>query len=414
MAARELHRVEDRPLASEPGSATERRARSSHPLCDVTIVAHDIGPVGGMERQLAELVVGLGRLGHRVTVIARTCVLALDEGGASQDVDVTFHRIRGPGRPVVLAYPWFMLIGGLTVRRLRRGVVQATGAIVPNQVDVIAIHYCHQVGPATPSRSTWLFRMHIKVVGRMLRLGERLCFAKNRTARFVCVSDGVADDVRRHYPELTDRVVTINNGVDTDKFAPGVREQDASALRSRLGIAADRLAAVFVGSEWERKGLPSVIEALASAPEWDLIVAGGGDEKRYRALAQSLGVGEAVHWLGVSRDVQPVYELADALVFPSSYEAFSLVTLEAAASGLPILATPVSGVRELVTDGHSGFIISQDPNVIAERLRLLAADPALRERMGRAARVAGLEFSWQKMVIAHRDLYERLAAESHG
>jgi glycosyltransferase involved in cell wall biosynthesis len=349
-----------------------------------------------------------------VTVIARTCVLALDDADGSQNLDVTFHRVRGPGRPVALAYPWFMLIGGLTVRRLRRGVVQATGAIVPNQVDVIAIHYCHQVGPANPSRSTWLFRMHIKVVGRMLRLGERLCFAKNRTARFVCVSGGVADDVRRHYPELTDRVVTINNGVDTDKFAPGVREQDASALRSRLGIAADRLVAVFVGSEWERKGLPSVIEALASAPEWDLIVAGGGDEKRYRALAQSLGVGEAVHWLGVSRDVQPVYETADALVFPSSYEAFSLVTLEAAASGLPILATPVSGVRELVTDGHSGFIISQDPNVIAARLRLLAADPALRERMGRAARAAGLEFSWQKMVIAHRDLYERLAAESRG
>jgi UDP-glucose:(heptosyl)LPS alpha-1,3-glucosyltransferase len=414
MVARELHQVDDRDAAIAPDSDAEHPARASEAACDVTIVAHDIGPVGGMERQLTALILGLARLGHRVTVIARTCELSAEGEEAPDHSNVTFHRVRGPGRPVAFAYPWFMLVGGLMLRRLRRGVVQATGAIVPNRVDVIAIHYCHQVGPANPSRSTWLFRAHIRVVGRMLRLGERLCFASNRRARFVCVSDGVADDVRRHYPELSDRVLTINNGVDTDRFAPGVRAPQARALRARLGIAADRLVAAFVGGEWERKGLQPVIEALAAAPGWDVVVAGAGDEERYGALAQSLGVGAAVHWLGVSRDVQPVYELADALVFPSAYEAFSLVTLEAAASGLPILATPVSGVRELVSDGHSGFIISQDPNVIAERLSLLAADPALRESMGRAARLAGLEFSWQKMVIAHRDLYERLAAESAG
>lgn len=414
MITRDVHQAEDRTARTEAVSDAGHRGGPSEAACDVTIVAHDIGSVGGMERQLAELVVGLRRLGHRVTVIARTCVLPPDDEAASQYANVTFHHVRAPSRPVALAYPWFMVVGGLMVRRLRRGVVQATGAIVPNRVDVIAIHYCHQVGPAHPSRSTWLFRLHIKLVGHMLRLGERVCFRRNRSASFVCVSAGVADDVRRHYPELADRLLTINNGVDTDKFAPGVREQEAHALRSALDIAPDRLVAVFVGSDWERKGLQPLIQALASARGWDLVVAGGGDEKPYRALAQSLGVGEAVHWLGVSRDVQLVYEMADALVFPSAYEAFSLVTLEAAASGLPIVATPVSGVRELVRDGHSGFLISQEPSVIAERLRRLAADPALRASMGRAARRAGLEFSWEKMVASHHDLYARLAGESPG
>jgi UDP-glucose:(heptosyl)LPS alpha-1,3-glucosyltransferase len=377
--------------------------RPTRAACEVTIVAHDIGPVGGMERQLVELVMGLRRLGHRVIVIARTCELPARQG-------VTFHRVRGPSRPVLIAYPWFMLVASLMVWRWRRGVVQTTGAIVFSRVDVIAVHYCHQVGPAHPSRSTWLFRVHARLVGQMVRLAERLCFRANRSATFACVSNGVADEVRTHYPELAGRVTTIHNGVDTDIFAPGVHREMARAKRVALKIPDDRLVAAFVGGEWERKGLQPVIEALAFAPEWTLVVAGSGEEERYRELARSVGVERSVRWLGLLRDVQLVYQLADVLVFPTSYEAFSLVTLEAAASGLPILATPVSGVRDLVEDGQDGFLISQQPGDIAVRLRQLAADPALRARMGRAVRRSALAFSWETMVAKHDELYSRLAS----
>ncbi len=372
---------------------------------DVTIVAHDIGSVGGMEHQLAELILGLQRLGDRVTVIARTCVLPPTAG-------VRFHRVRGPSRPLLLAYPWFMVAGSLALRKWRRGVVQTTGAIVLNRVDVITVHYCHQAGKITPSRSSRLFRIHAVLARRLIRVAERLCFAHNRAATFVGVSEGVAEEVRVHYPKLADRVVSIPNGVDTEAFAPGRRTEEARVLRERLEIPDDRLVAAFVGSEWERKGLEALIRALPLTAGWDVVVAGSGDEKRYLELANSLGVGGALHWLGISRDVQLVYELADVLVFPSSYEAFSLVTLEAAASGLPILATPVNGIGELLTDGESGFLISQDPRTIAQRLGQLAADPALRVRMGRAARRSALDFRWQTMVAKHQELYGRVAGES--
>jgi glycosyltransferase involved in cell wall biosynthesis len=372
------------------------------PYDDVTIVAHDVGSVGGMEGQIAALALGLRRLGHRVTVIARTCELPPEAG-------VVFHRVRGPGRPFLLAYPWFVLAGSLAVRRWRRGVVQATGAIVLNRVDVIAVHYCHQVGIATPSRSTRLFRWHVKVVGLLKRGAERLCFRASRGATFVCVSDGVAAEMREHYPRAAGRVVTIHNGVDTEGFAPGVRAVQAQVLRARLRIPPGRLVAAFVGSEWERKGLGVAIRALPSAPDWDLLVAGSGDERRYRELADSLGVGGAVHWLGVVRDIQQVYELADACVLPSSYETFSLVTFEAAASGLAVLATAVNGVRELIRDGQNGFLITPEPATIAARLRELGADPALRARLGSAARRAALEFRGEEMVAEHGRLYARLA-----
>ena len=403
-----------------------RQAAGAAAACEVTIVAHDVGSIGGMERVLAELALGLRGLGHEVTVIARTCDLPAGAG-------VRFHRVRGPRRPVLIAHPWFMLAGSLTLARWRRGtsgrrrgmsgrrggassrrraVVHTTGPIVLGRVDVVAVHYCHQVGPANPSRRTLPYRLHAQLVRRLFRAAERLCYRTSGAATFVCVSEGVAEELREHfrYLDRDGRVIAIQNGVDTDAFAPGLRASEARALRDRLQIAPDRPVALFVGGEWSRKGLEPAIRALACAPEWDLVVAGSGDSERYRELADSIGVGRAVRWLGVFADVALLYELADALVFPSSYEAFPLVALEAAASGLPILATPINGIRELVHDGIEGFLIDRDPDTIAERFRLLAADPELRERMGRAARQAGLRFSWARTVARHHELYERLAA----
>jgi UDP-glucose:(heptosyl)LPS alpha-1,3-glucosyltransferase len=368
---------------------------------DVTIVAHDVGSVGGMERVIAELVLGLRRLGHHVTVIARTCELPATAG-------IEFHRVRGPARPLLIAHPWFMLAGSLALRRWRRGIVQATGAIVVNEVDVIAVHYSHRVGPTTPSRSNPLFRAHAIAMQLVNRLAERWCYRPSSPATFVCVSEGVAEELRSRYRGLADRVLTIYNGVDSSAFAPGVRREDARALRSSLGIDERRLVAAFIGSEWGRKGLEPLIRALAHRREWDLIVAGGGDQSRYRVLAASVGVDESIHWLGVTSDVQLVYEVADAFVLPSSYETFSLVTFEAAASGLPILATPVNGVRELIRDGENGLLIDREPGTIAERLGRLADDPELRRRLGGAARDSALEFTWSRMVNEHHELYVNL------
>jgi UDP-glucose:(heptosyl)LPS alpha-1,3-glucosyltransferase len=373
------------------------------PAMDVTIVAHDIGSVGGMERVLVELLLGLRANGHTVTVIARTCELPQGSG-------VRLHRVRAPGRPFVLAYPWFLITGSLAVRRHRRGIVQSTGSIVLNRVDVLAVHYLHQVGPVNPKRESGLFRAHAALAGLMKRLGERLCMRINHPRAIVCVSDGVADEVRDQFPARAGRVMTIHNGVDTSDFAPGARLEQALAERERIGAGAGDLIAAFVGSEWERKGLEPAIRAIAKSPSWSLVVAGPGDREHYRALADSLGVGGRVHWLGVREDVQLVYELADAFILPSSYETFSLVTFEAAASGLAILAAPVSGVRELIEDGRNGFLITRDPEMIAERLDRLAADPALRASLGAAARESALGFSWERMVADHERLYARLAA----
>jgi UDP-glucose:(heptosyl)LPS alpha-1,3-glucosyltransferase len=355
-----------------------------------------------MERVLSELISGLHRLGHRVIVIARTYDAPPLEG-------VTFHRVPGPRRPALIAYPWFLLAGSLAVRRHRRGIVQATGAIVANRVDVISVHFCHQVGPANPSRANWRYRLHARLLTLLNRAAERICFRAYPSTAFVCVSDGVAEEVKRHYPDLSERVMSIYNGVDPSAFVPGERSLEAGEMRTQLGVKPDRLLALFVGSEWDGKGLAELLRALALGERWELLVVGRGDINRFRALARSLGVEDRVHWIGVTREVAVMYELADAFVLPSEYETFSLVTFEAAASALPILVTPVSGASELIRDGENGYLIERRPEVIADRLERLARDDGLRAALGAAARRAALEFTWERMVLSHHELYDRLA-----
>jgi glycosyltransferase involved in cell wall biosynthesis len=382
-------------------ASCEKPADRDATSCDVTIVAQEVGGIGGMERSLAELVAGLRAFGHPVTVIARTCELP-------PGVEVNLHRVRGPSRPALLGYPWFMLAGSLAVRRHRQGIVQATGALVVNHPDVIAVHCLQILGPSEASRRTLLFRVHALLVGAVKRRAERWLFPANRSSVFVCVSDGLAVDVGRNYPELADRTRTVPLGVRA--VEPGSRVEDGRQMRVRLRIPCENLVAALVGTGWKRKGLEPAIYALAASPGWNLVVAGGDDPRPYEAVARSLGVDDRVHWLGVTRDVALVYALADAFLLPTSYETFSLATYEAAASGLPILVTPVSGVADLLHDGDNGFAIDRDPRTIAHRLNLLGGDASLRSRLGAAARRSAAAFTWEQMSAAYHELFEDLAA----
>lgn len=369
-------------------------------MTSVTIVANDVGPTGGMERVLLELIKGLVAAGDRVTVIARTCDV--------QGTDVVFHRVRGPSRPFVVAYPWFFIAAGALVARHRDGLVQATGAIVPNHVDIIAVHFCHRGFRATggvlrSSRAGRVFRVHARLAAALARLGERLCYRPSRVSKMVAVSRGVADELRLHYPAIASRVVVIPNGVDVERFSPSVDAR--AATRSSLDLADDALVALFVGGDWERKGLAPAIEALAQAPHWKLLIAGMGDQTHYVRIAERSGVADRTYFLGRVADTAPVFQAADVFLLPSIYEADPLVALEAAATGLPVLGTPVNGIVDLIRHEVSGYVIGRDPASIADRLNILASDRAALLRISIEARFAARSRSWRCVVEQHRALY---------
>jgi UDP-glucose:(heptosyl)LPS alpha-1,3-glucosyltransferase len=201
-------------------------------------------------------------------------------------------------------------------------------------------------------------------------------------------------------------VRSVANGVDSTSFRPdGARRRHA---RAELELDDRARLALFVGGDWERKGLASAVDALALAEDWHLAVAGGGDPAPYRMKARNAGTETRLHFLGRVHDMAQLYAGADAFVFPTAYEAFPLVALEAAASGLPLLITRVNGVEDLLHDGDNGWFILRDAADIARRLAYLAADPDLARTMGDAARRAAASYSWEAMADGYLSLYAEL------
>jgi UDP-glucose:(heptosyl)LPS alpha-1,3-glucosyltransferase len=355
-----------------------------------------------MEAQLADLVERLLQIGHEVTVIARRH--QLPEHGS-----LRVRRIPGPRRPFALAYPSFLVLASRAVRRERQGIVHATGAIVGNRVDLITVHLCHRAFAETTTilrsrHNTWWYRVHRRVAAALSRTGETWCYRPGRVRVLVAVSEGGRAELRRHFPELAEAVQVIPNGVDADRFRPCAGD-----------LPGDRpLRALFVGREWDAKRLDLVIAALSRAPAWRLEVVGDGDVPRFTAAASAAGVADRVMFVGHLEDVAPAYRDADAFVLPSAYETFSMAAHEASASGLPIIASAVGGVEELVEDGVSGWFVAPDAAEIASRLNQLGSDPALRARMSAAARERALRYQPAMTAARYSELYRRLDSWGSG
>ena len=360
---------------------------------EVTIVANDVGPIGGMERQLTQLISGLLERGHQVTVISWTCELP-------EHAALRWIRVPRPSRPFMVAYPWFVLVASLLVWLRGRGLVHSTGAVILGRASVCSVHYCHHAvdGSSTfsrASRSNIAYRVNAHLARHLSRLGERWCYRPRRVGKLVGVSEGVARELRREFSAMESRIVVVPNGVDTASFSPSPhRDADGEGLNL-----------VFVGSEWERKGLHIAIEALAGNPVASLTVVGDGDVEAYGKRARELGVESQVHFVGATADVSRWYRRADALLLPTAYETFSLVAYEAAASGLPLLVTKVNGVEDLLQDGLNGWFIDRDPKRTAGRIRELQSNPELRAAMGIRAREDSLRFTWSRMVDGYEDVY---------
>jgi glycosyltransferase involved in cell wall biosynthesis len=216
------------------------------------------------------------------------------------------------------------------------------------------------------------------------------------------------------YPDIGGSVRVIPNVVDLDYFRrpTGFAREP---VRERLCTGRGQTAFVFVAlGHFERKGLPLLLEA-ASAPDLDgirLWVVGGapGPVASFRRSALKRGIEGRVAFVGRTEDVRPFLWSADAFIAPSHYEAFSLGLLEAAAAGLPLLATRISGSEELVQDGVNGIHMDRSRDgVRAAILRFLSLDAHARDAMSSAARASVEPLTPERFASAWRNLYASLS-----
>jgi UDP-glucose:(heptosyl)LPS alpha-1,3-glucosyltransferase len=183
-------------------------------------------------------------------------------------------------------------------------------------------------------------------------------------------------------------VSVVYNGVDLERFHPCRRAGEGAELRRSCGWAAEDLVLLFLGTGYGRKGLDVLLDALArlDVPRSHLLVVGYDSASgRFERRAAELGLGRRVRFLGGRRDVETCFAAADLYVLPTRYDPFANTTLEALASGLPVITTAANGAGELVTEGVEGSIVAaEDGGALLERLCLWSD----RERLAAAARAA--------------------------
>ncbi len=369
------------------------------------MVCSDVAPVGGMERASYELCRRLLDRGWHLTLIARTCTLPAVPA-------LRFVRLRSPSRPVSLALISDFVLGSAALARYRSGVVHTVNPIVGNRVDLIGAHFCEPAFLALrisrSSRDTTLYRLNTWLASRVSLGLEHWNYRPGRVRSIACVSRGLVRDIQTYYPSVSGLLRTIPNGVDWDAFAP--QPELRRRIRAELGIGDDELVAAFAGGDWHRKGLRHAIEGMAAADGWRLAVMGDGDQKRFRDLAAQWGAADRIVFVGKVPDPIPYYLAADALVAPSHYEAFSLVAIEGAAAGLPLIVPRMNGTEELVEDGVNGWFTERDGAAIAGRLRQLRDDPGLRTSMATAARRSAERYDWERIADAFEAVYAELKA----
>jgi UDP-glucose:(heptosyl)LPS alpha-1,3-glucosyltransferase len=142
-----------------------------------------------------------------------------------------------------------------------------------------------------------------------------------------------------------------------------------------------------------------------------LLVVGNDSRSGFRNLAKELGIAERVHFLGARKDLPEIYPAADAFVFPSLYETFALVCLEAMASGLPVLASRVGGIEDYLHDEENGLFIKREGPDIARKLDRVLADNDLHDRLRREGLKTASNYSWDKIAQQYLRLFDQLMME---
>ena len=323
--------------------------------------------------------------------MAAACAAA---GFTTQRTDFAFYFDAGSPRFSPRAYAGLVREGVALARRHEVQVLHANSA-APTQ---------WLLPVARTVRVPLLSHLHIDYLRR-----SRYALLLHQADLVVGVSRQVLDEpIRDGVPES--RTQVIYNGIDFARLdaKPG------ADLRARLGIAPGVVVIGAAGSLIARKGHDVLLRAVAALPDAPhVLLAGDGPEREaLTRLADELGLAGRVHVLGHLEHVADLYATCDIIALASRADSFGLVLVEAGYCGRPVVATRVGGIPEVVADEETGLLVPpNDVPGLAAALGRLAADAALRQRMGAAGRVrAELRFAAPRMAAEFADTYERLAA----
>jgi len=364
----------------------------------IAVVVPKYGLVGGGERFAFEVTERLARTGRYLMHVFA------NRWQAANGSPVIFHKVPMVRFPRSLR-PWsFAWFAQRAIARERFDLVHSHDRIF--RADVFSVHCVPHAGWVREVRrktSSLFDQTTTAVERRMIRNGA--------ASRFLPVSSLALEAFCREYQELTGRWEVMTPGVDVARFASPDRAVCRREIRARHGIGESEFLLLFVGMNFEVKGLDAIIAALPKT-QAKLLVVGRGNEQKYRDLARSLGVADAVTFAGTQTTViERYYRAADAFIMLSAFDTFGLVVVEAMAAGLPVIVSGNVGAKDLVVDGENGFVVADplDADTVAARLSQLL-DANRRNAMGAAAQQRALAHDWDAVVKELDGVYQDVLA----
>jgi len=283
-------------------------------------------------------------------------------------------------------------------------VIIGNGANTWYPVDLNIVHFVHSAWRQSPVHDSrthrgpygwyqWLYSfLNAQLERRVIPRADTI----------VAVSSKVEDELNAHGIS-NEQIRVIHNGVDTDEFKPG------SVERALLDLPVEVPLAFFAGDiRTPRKNLDSILRALKHVPDLHLAVAGSVKGSPFPSMAKRLKVDSRTHFLGFRRNIDDLMRASDMFVFPSRYEACTLVLLEAMASGLPIITAETAGGAELVNDS-CGIVLDEPDDIerLSRSMAKLVNNSDLRDSMSQSARETSQNYTWSKMTDKYLALMNR-------
>ncbi|MGR6466421.1 glycosyltransferase family 4 protein [Rhizobium sp. PAMB 3182] len=377
---------------------------------EVAQIIQEFSTVGGVERVAWDLALALGRLGQPNSVVCSTYANDTPSSVKIRPLVRWLSRVpkRGAmkyvGRMIVV--PIFAIASKFAELAKDNSIIISHGDSLVG--DIVVIHAVNAESLREKRRAgqvAWLFNpLHAWVAVR-----DRIMIGGLRFKRYVAVSERVKQELIAHYNVPEARIKVIPNGVDLSRFNPNMGNRET--MRAEFGIPADARLLLFVGHEYNRKGLAFVISAMEKMTDSNLwlLVVGSENGDSYRDMA--VRTAARIVFAGERRDMEMIYPIADAFVLPTAYETFSLVCMEAMASGVPIFATRVGGIENYLADGVNGYAIERNAEDIAAKLTMAFSAPEGLAPLKKGAIATSLRYNWDEVGKQYISLAEEIASE---
>lgn len=376
----------------------------------IAIVRQRYNPYGGAERFVERALAALCHEGAEVTLITRDWNGAAAAGFRQITCNPAYSRFFGGrsarDRSFARCAALEMARGGYDITQSHERI---PGCMVFRAGDgVHAAWLEHRARIASPLQR---LAQRLSPYHRQVLSAERTMLAHPALQTVICNSQLVADEMVRYYRLPRNKLTVIYNGVDSAQFSPALAAQHRAATRAELGIDERTPLLLFVGSGFERKGVPQLLRAAAGMrrAETRLVIV-GADRKlaAMRRLARRLGIDQRVHFTGPVQDVRRWYGAADGFVLPTFYDPCPNAALEALACALPMVTSTTCGAREWVRSGENGWLIdAADVEALSRRLDDLAAlrgDPAPRAAARAVAEPLTLAAMAERLLKLYRSL----------